>query len=599
MSVNRKISNLPAVTGASILDTDILPLVASGVTSRTTIADIRVKLGFNIPTGRTVTDPSIYFANNAVFNVKDFGAFGDNSHNDYIAINAAQLAALAAGGGTVFFPKGTYLIGTSLTARFGITYRGEHEYDSIIKPSADVHGFTMEEYGVGLGAINFEHLGFNGISTTGKAAIKNAGTADRTQQSYGFNMRYCNIQNFNVAIALRSWRNVRISNNWFQNVTQGIDLTGWLLDIFIDTNWIVYATGAGAGTKDAITINSFNFVTVGGVSRPETVHVHNNVLYGFDYAVRAVSGLNIRITDNDIQAILVGIDFTSIEASLVIDNNYIQGSGSACTNGIIGHGLGSVLSQPSVSITKNLVIGSSTAATSVGIEINDAGNSNQDNVTLFDNTVISWSVADIRVNNGNGIKLLHNKSYSAASTYGIRIAGSVGTSRIVLDENIVSLSISYANALLISSGAIRNGVNTIAGVRVGGQGNWTTPAFAAGDFTASGTMTWTLAAGDVDTYAYTVKDRVMTVSFALKQTTVGGVLGTTLKIKIPAGFVATKNMFSATANILDNAVIKPGYAYVLATGTVINVEKQDGTNWTAAADTTAVYGQISFEVDAP
>lgn len=596
----KKISNLPAVIAASILDTDIVPLVASNVTSKVTIANLRTKLGTTPPLGgRTVTDSFTYLTNNAVFNVKDYGAFGDGATNDYAAILAAQTAALAAGGGTVFFPKGIYRTGTAIAARFGITYRGEHEFDSIIKPNANIHCFTSEEYGVGLGAINFEHLGMDGTSTTTKTAIKNAGTLTRGDQSYGLNVTNCHIVNFNTAIALRSWRNVRIQNNWFQNVTQGVDITGWLLDVFIDTNWIVYASGAGAGTKEAITINSFNFTTSGGVSRPETVHIHNNILYGFEYAVRAVSGLNVRISDNDIQATVAGIDFTSIEAALVIDNNYIQGSGSSCVNGIIGHGLGSVLSQPNVTIKHNTVIGSSTAATSVGIEINDSGNQNQDNVTLFDNTVITWSVADIRVNNGNGIKLLHNKSYSTGSTYGIRIAGSVGTSRIVLDENIVSLSISYSNALLISSGEIRNGVNTVAGARVGGQGNWATPTFAAGDFTASGAMTWTLAAGDVSTYAWVVKDRMMTVAFALQTTTVGGTLNTTLKIKIPGGYVATKFMLNATANILDNAVAKPGYAYVLATGTVINIEKQDGTNFAAATDTTAVYGQITFEVDAP
>jgi hypothetical protein len=104
MSTNRKISNLPAVVGASILDADIIPLVASGVTSKTTIADLRVKLGFNVPAGgRTVTDPATYLANNAVFNVKDFGAFGDGSHDDYAAIQAC-INALPDSGGVVLLP---------------------------------------------------------------------------------------------------------------------------------------------------------------------------------------------------------------------------------------------------------------------------------------------------------------------------------------------------------------------------------------------------------------------------------------------------------------------------------------------------------------
>lgn len=45
-----------------------------------------------------------------VFNVKDYGAVGDNVANDRTAIIAAIAAAAAKGGGTVLFPAGTYKI---------------------------------------------------------------------------------------------------------------------------------------------------------------------------------------------------------------------------------------------------------------------------------------------------------------------------------------------------------------------------------------------------------------------------------------------------------------------------------------------------------
>src|ERR1051326_1500242 len=44
-----------------------------------------------------------------VFNVRDYGAKGDGAAIDSPAINAAIDAAAAAGGGTVFFPAGSYL----------------------------------------------------------------------------------------------------------------------------------------------------------------------------------------------------------------------------------------------------------------------------------------------------------------------------------------------------------------------------------------------------------------------------------------------------------------------------------------------------------
>jgi hypothetical protein len=51
-----------------------------------------------------------------LFNVKSplYGAVGDGVTNDQTAISAALAAAVAAGGGTVFFPKGTYLVTTAI-----------------------------------------------------------------------------------------------------------------------------------------------------------------------------------------------------------------------------------------------------------------------------------------------------------------------------------------------------------------------------------------------------------------------------------------------------------------------------------------------------
>ena len=43
------------------------------------------------------------------YNIKEYGAEGDGVHIDSPAINAAIEAAHVAGGGTVYFPAGTYL----------------------------------------------------------------------------------------------------------------------------------------------------------------------------------------------------------------------------------------------------------------------------------------------------------------------------------------------------------------------------------------------------------------------------------------------------------------------------------------------------------
>jgi hypothetical protein len=66
---------------------------------------------------------STYSKLSDVVSVKDFGATGDGSTDDTAAI---QLAANAAAGGTLFFPKGTYLVcGTSITLSAGTMVRGQ------------------------------------------------------------------------------------------------------------------------------------------------------------------------------------------------------------------------------------------------------------------------------------------------------------------------------------------------------------------------------------------------------------------------------------------------------------------------------------------
>lgn len=63
--------------------------------------------------GRTVASLTNYLGNNAVFNVRDYGAVGDGVADDWAAILATYGAAVNA---SAFFPPGTYRISTNLSA---------------------------------------------------------------------------------------------------------------------------------------------------------------------------------------------------------------------------------------------------------------------------------------------------------------------------------------------------------------------------------------------------------------------------------------------------------------------------------------------------
>lgn len=64
----------------------------------------------------------------AIFNVKDYGAYGDNVHNDTQAFIAACTALMQAHGGTLLIPAGTYLVGEQTFAgqnNQGYAYAGK------------------------------------------------------------------------------------------------------------------------------------------------------------------------------------------------------------------------------------------------------------------------------------------------------------------------------------------------------------------------------------------------------------------------------------------------------------------------------------------
>lgn len=127
-------------------------------------------------------------------------------------------------------------------------------------------------------------------------------------------------------------------------------------------------------------------------------------------------------------------------------------------------------------------------------------------------------------------------------------------------------------------------------------GEWTTPTYAAGNYTASA-GTWTLPNGAAQvTYAYAVIGKLMTVMFEIEGTSVSAAPGT-LGLAIPGGFTAAKKT-RALFQAIDKGTAGTGVARVDAAGTVINFQASiAGAGWTTtAANDTSVRGQMTFEI---
>lgn len=125
---------------------------------------------------------------------------------------------------------------------------------------------------------------------------------------------------------------------------------------------------------------------------------------------------------------------------------------------------------------------------------------------------------------------------------------------------------------------------------------WTTPAYAAGTYTGSGSMTWTVDSGDVSTLAYTIQGKKMTVAITVGPTSVGGTPSNTLQVTIPDGRTAAKAMYNALGVLIDNSTRTTGTIGTAAASTLISIQRTDVANFTAATDATTVRGEITFEI---
>lgn len=116
-----------------------------------------------------------------IYNVRDYGAKGNGSKDDTSAIQAAVDAAHAAGGGTVYIPKGTYIVSGhdepsdgAIMLHDNITLIGEGMGQTVIKVAdgwnQNITGVLRTQYGVGNENIEVSNLTIDGnrANTTGK-----------------------------------------------------------------------------------------------------------------------------------------------------------------------------------------------------------------------------------------------------------------------------------------------------------------------------------------------------------------------------------------------------------------------------------------------
>lgn len=144
-----------------------------------------------------------------MFNVREFGAFGDDDANDVAAIQLAIDTAVQAGGGVVFFPAGRYRINAAVTIPVmtdkSVILKGSGMRSTYIKPITN--GQTAIRFGAatpdnsGTSTNVTRYCGMEDLSVDGSAGSGTMIGVQLTEMHSGW-MRNCIIEEFTTGSSI-------------------------------------------------------------------------------------------------------------------------------------------------------------------------------------------------------------------------------------------------------------------------------------------------------------------------------------------------------------------------------------------------------------
>lgn len=273
--------------------------------------------------------------------VKDFGAVGDGSTNDAVAIQAAfdAVAALSTGG-CVFFPAGNYIslanISIALAANKSITVLGDGEGNTSVSFAGATNGITISlgnnscatvqklsiirSYATGVYANN----GLTIFATTpgtpaGAVRVQNVtikGNAARTT-AWAYGLALSDLQNpviDNVAI--------------FAPDADG-STTSQMISLYGSSS---SSYSADVKISNVETVGGFKAVAISGFS--QGVYITNSTLIGCEYGVDWTSGTNgelLALSNSHINARSAGLNLTAVTECLISNNFFLRFTNGAAS----------------------------------------------------------------------------------------------------------------------------------------------------------------------------------------------------------------------------------------------------------------------------
>jgi len=265
--------------------------------------------------------------------IREFGAVGDDTANDTVAINRAALAA--GEGGVIYVPPGTFKVddsGTRLTSSTALSSGTSghaieilfadqlwHGEGTIHKATTDKHGINCGAYRTYVKGISFQS---SAASTAGSAIITSAGGEDEVTG--------CHFQLFGGPTVDIKGPRVLVKDCVFEGtVADAIVGVAASTDAMIYNNriWALSVAGVDNGVKGVfvrgiITGNSFVNVGVNAIdlaAGSNQTRVSNNTIDSWgNMAVLVTGSSNVSIVDNTIH-MATGESFPAIRLAAALD----------------------------------------------------------------------------------------------------------------------------------------------------------------------------------------------------------------------------------------------------------------------------------------
>lgn len=387
-----------------------------------------------------------------------YGAKGDYDYttgsgsDDTDALDGAMEDAASKGantgkGAAIWLPPGAYRRSAPWKKLAGVTILGAGADASVIAPiGCDAIALDSTEDFASTHLADFGILGVNCLTNRG---ITSLGSPDSADWTSGVHMRRLRIGDMQTAVRSRNLHRSTVKDCWFQRVNIGVDHSGQNMVNWFKNNWMIFAGGCGAGTKTGFRINAASDYDPGGATtlRPESVHVVENFIYGFDTAIDVIFATLVNLLNNDLSAAVTGVQVATVDGVLNMLKNYVEVTGGGGLWGLHFVPLGTTIDSE-YNVEKNAFIASSTPVNSQGIEIGTFGvGGNQSNINLIRNRLSGWGQYDISAYAAGDLDIIGNRCRSPIAT-SIIVRGTIPYGVITIEKNrcVGNISVPAANS---------------------------------------------------------------------------------------------------------------------------------------------------------